>query len=65
DLLLRPAQDEVNTRFRMIPPNTTQIIPAALGDDAGLIGAGALALEYVGALPAAVAEPGAVAQPAS
>lgn len=57
DMLLRPAREEVGLRFRMIPPGTTPIVPADLGDDAGLIGAGALALEYLGALAPAVAEP--------
>lgn len=54
ELLLRPAREEVGKRCRMIPPNTTPIEPAQLGERAGLIGAAALALESVGALKPAL-----------
>ena len=50
ELLLAPTRAEVARRCRMIPAGGTPILPAALGDEAGLIGAGALALESLGLL---------------
>jgi len=44
ELLLEPAREEVRRRARMVPENFTEIVPAALGEDAGLIGAATLAL---------------------
>lgn len=53
-LLLEPLRDEAIARARMIAPAVTPIVPAALGEQAGIIGAAALALESVGALPSAL-----------
>lgn len=54
DLLLRPLRAEVARRFRMIGPGVTPIVPAALGEKAGFLGAAALALESVGLLEPAL-----------
>ncbi len=44
DLLLEPARLEVRTRA-LAPMNETQVVPAELGPDAGMIGAAAMAIE--------------------
>ncbi|MHB2018864.1 MAG: ROK family protein [Candidatus Xenobia bacterium] len=55
EMLLAPARLEAGRRFRMIPPGTTPIVAATLGDEAGLIGGAALALESLGYLESALA----------
>ncbi len=45
DLLFSTIQRTVNWRARMVPANTVKIVPAALGDDAGIFGGAVLALE--------------------
>jgi glucokinase len=42
DLLLEPALHIVATRTMRVPRETVRIVPAKLGNDVGLIGAGAL-----------------------
>jgi glucokinase len=48
ELLLEPAREEVRRRARLVPENFTEIVPAALREDAGLIGAATLALLKAG-----------------
>jgi glucokinase len=50
ELLLRPIREEAARRCRMVPAGATPVIPAALGEKAGLVGAAALALESLGLL---------------
>jgi len=45
ELLFDPLRRTVNARAQMVPASTCQIVPAALGDDAGVIGASVLVLE--------------------
>lgn len=54
EILLAPMRDEAVRRARMMAPAVTPIVPAALGEQAGVIGAAALALESIGALPPAL-----------
>jgi glucokinase len=54
DLLLEPLRAEVGRRCRMIPEGATPIRRAALLEEAGVMGAAALALEACGHLPAAL-----------
>ena len=54
DLLLQPLRDEVARRCRMIPTGATPILQAALREEAGVLGAAALALEACGHLPSAL-----------
>lgn len=42
DLLFAPIQRTVNWRAKMVPANTARIVPAALGDDAGIFGGAVL-----------------------
>jgi len=42
DILFGPIQRTVNARAHMVPANTTCIVPAALGDDAGIVGGAVL-----------------------
>ncbi len=51
ELLLVPARREVARRCRMIRASETPIVAAQLGQEAGVLGAAALALESVGLLP--------------
>ena len=44
DILFEPIQRVVNTRAHMVPASTCEIRPAALGDDAGIIGGAVLVL---------------------
>ncbi len=44
EILLEPIREEVRRRARLVPENFTEIVAAELGENAGLIGAGALAL---------------------
>lgn len=57
EILLAPMRDEAIKRARMIAPAVTPVVQAALGERAGVIGAAALALESVGALPPAMWRP--------
>lgn len=45
DLLLEPIRRTVRTRVFLMPQHEVEILPAALGDDAGLIGAALWAIE--------------------
>ena len=54
ELLLAPLRDEALKRARMIAPAVPPIVEAALGEQAGIIGAAALALESMGALTPAL-----------
>jgi len=47
DLLFAPIQRTVNWRARMVPAGTAKIVPAALGDDAGIFGSATLVLMAV------------------
>ena len=49
DLLLAPAREEVEERALAPGRDTVRIVPAQFGDEAGMVGAGALALEEVAA----------------
>ena len=45
DLLFSAIQRTVNWRAQMVPACTTQIVPAALGDDAGIFGGAVLVFD--------------------
>jgi len=47
DLLFDPIRRTVNARAQMVPATTCKIVPAALGDDAGVIGASVLVLDQL------------------
>ena len=47
DLLFGPIRRTVNWRARMVPAATAQIVPAALGDDAGIFGGAVLVFDAV------------------
>ncbi|MCD6309490.1 MAG: ROK family protein [Candidatus Eremiobacteraeota bacterium] len=44
DLFLPVLKEEINRRVHMVPKNFTEIVPAALGENAGMMGGAALAL---------------------
>ncbi len=48
DLLFGPIRRTVAWRARMVPADTAQILPAALGDDAGIIGGAVLVFDAAG-----------------
>ena len=48
ELLFGPIQRTVNWRARMVPAATAHIVPATLGDDAGIYGGAVLVFEAVG-----------------
>ncbi len=43
-----PMEEELGRRLTMLPPANVQIVPARLGDDAGLLGAARLAWDKLG-----------------
>lgn len=45
DLLLGPIQRTIDWRAQMVPASSAAIVPAALGDDAGMVGGAVLAFE--------------------
>jgi len=47
DLLLEPARQVVRTRAKMVPAETAEIVPAQLGDDAGIVGGSVLVLLHL------------------
>jgi glucokinase len=57
ELLLRPVREEVVRRCRMIDVSQIPIQQAALGENAGMLGAAALALESLGHLPSSLNTP--------
>lgn len=50
EFFLPALKRELNRRARMVPPDSTEIVPAGLGKEAGMVGAAALAMEKLGIL---------------
>jgi glucokinase len=50
DLLFRHIRGEVRRRAMDIPANAMRVVPAALGNDAGIVGSAAVALRAAGAV---------------
>jgi len=48
DLFIGAAHEEIMRRAFQIPAERTEIVPSLLGDDAGMIGAAAVARQMVG-----------------
>jgi glucokinase len=46
---LPALKDELNRRATMVPPDSVEIVPAELKENAGMIGAASLAFERIGA----------------
>jgi glucokinase len=51
ELILEPARRVVQSRARMVPAETAQIVPAALGEDAGIVGASVLVMLHLEGRP--------------
>lgn len=51
DLFYLPMKEEMYRRLTLFPPEKMSVVPARLGDDAGLLGAARLAWEAVGGEP--------------
>jgi len=50
EFFMPAMKEEIQKRARMVPPDSTEIIKARFGKDAGLIGAGALVFEQLNLL---------------
>lgn len=48
ELIFKPMREEIKKRVKMIPEDYTGIVPAHFKEDAGVVGAAALALEKLG-----------------